>query len=121
MFSCEFSQISKKTFYTEHLWTIASTHTTALKLLKFSEIPTVADWDRIGRVIPQACHRGFETLGRVFETLRENQKLHGESEKLDWVFEKLGRVYEKLGRVFVLQHGPRCPSQPRQISALTFV
>ena len=114
MFSCEFPQISKNTFFTEHLWTIASTHTPALKVLKFPEIPTVADWDRIGRVIPQTCDRVFETLGRVFETLRENQKLHRESEQL-------GRVFEKLGRVFVLQHGPRCPSQPRQISALTFV
>ena len=28
VFSCEFSEISKNTFFTEHLWTIASEYTT---------------------------------------------------------------------------------------------
>ena len=33
MFSCEFGEISKKTFFTEHLWTTASVSWRAFELL----------------------------------------------------------------------------------------
>ena len=57
------------------------------------DYPTVADWDRMGRVVTETCWRAFQKLGRVFDFFSSLQKL-------GWVFGKLRRVFEILGRVF---------------------
>ena len=60
MFSCEFCEISKNTFYTEHLWTTASEHFYAgiIKDVKNEHTYTQAlhFFKQLGSVLsPQSC------------------------------------------------------------------
>ena len=51
VFSCEFCEISKNTFFAEHLWTTASNHFRTIKSLKNENIRAVQDFTYLGSSI----------------------------------------------------------------------
>ena len=54
MFSCEFSKISKNTFFTEHLWTTASGLTechyrkSSIEIYKLTKVPSIFNEESVG-------------------------------------------------------------------------
>ena len=71
MFSCEFCEISKNTFFAEHLWTTASNHFRTIKSLKNENIRAVQDFTYLGSSIASTKRDIDIKLGKASSALNK--------------------------------------------------